>query len=646
MKRLVSILYSLLLVLPMTAVVIADQVDDQTPADIAADIDWPMYLDPDLGEIAEMRVFDPQLRALWAAALKQPDVETRRHAAEDIGRAHSLGMKDLTQFVPILLAQMDEPKQHPVFVIAACKALMLLEAKQAADSFHRHNLRAGEMGVIRGSSITPKDAKESSGGGIELLLITDPALARWNHEQAKPLWVRRIADVAAPRTVRASAIEAIRIVRHAPAADALRTIVTDRATTDDSLRLAAAQAFAALEVDGHLELARQLADGSSFERVLAAALLKARKGDEVVTLLIKLAADKEPTVASIALQRLLQLDPWLVKPLADGLLKNGDPMVRLHAARALAAQKTPRAIGVLGPHLDDLSPQVRSFIRHQFIVFAADEKLTEAVREQTLALLNGAGWRGIEQACAIVGRLDWEASAPRLMELLPHRRNEVRTAAIVALRRLAIADDAMLGKVLAHATKETDEFLAEKKKAIADTARPFRINDQRDRQLAQMHQFLGMMKYAPAVPLMKRFIPKDSGFWTESRAAAIWALGKIYEDKADGGVVPLLISRLSDIDPNNPEMVGVRRMSAISLGRMKADAGLKALNVFYDMEKQGLHIGGSCRWAIRHMTGKELPGPDPRHIGETGWYISPIRSQEEPGRDGVRQPTSNRAYTP
>ena len=286
------------------------------------------------------------------------------------------------------------------------------------------------------------------------------------------------------------------------------------------------------------------------------------------------------------LERTADFTHHLVKPLADGLIKSADPTVRLHAARALAAQKTPRAIGVLGPHLDDMSPQVRHFIRLRFVEFAGDAKLIDAVREQTLAAIQGAGWRGIEQACAIVGRLDWESAAPRLLDLLPHRRNEVRTAAIVALRRLAIADEAMLARVLAHAAKETDEFLAEKKKAIADTARPFRINDQRDRQLAQMHQFLGLMKYAPAVPLMKRFIPKDSGFWTESRAAAIWALGHIYEGKADPAVTPLLISRLSDIDPNNPEMVGVRRMSAISLGRMKAQAGLKALNVFYEMEKQ------------------------------------------------------------
>ena len=78
------------------------------------------------------------------------------------------------------------------------------------------------------------------------------------------------------------------------------------------------------------------------------------------------------------------------------------------------------------------------------------------------------------------------------------------------------------------------------------------------------------------------------------RRNAVWALGKLYEDKPDAALSKSFVSRLSDLDPNNPELIHVRRMAAISLGRMKATDSIKALEVFYDMERTSLHVGGGC----------------------------------------------------
>ena len=94
---------------------------------------------------------------------------------------------------------------------------------------------------------------------------------------------------------------------------------------------------------------------------------------------------------------------------------------------------------------------------------------------------------------------------------------------VVALRRLEIKDQAMLAAITAHLSREADDWLKTVAFAKQQTHLPFIVDGQRDRQMAQLLQLLGLARYKPAGKVMERYVPKMSGFWTEARSAGVWA---------------------------------------------------------------------------------------------------------------------------
>ncbi len=619
---LLLLLLPLLLPLPLSAAM-----DETSPADRAASIDWPMYDDPYLPEIPLIYVHDVRLKDIWRASLARPDVETRRRAAYEIGIASEKGMKDLEPFADLLLRQMNAQDAHPAMILAAGRTLIQLDAKAAADSIFRHNEIGAASGVIRGGTI---DQSQRT-AGIEFVLLTDPALARWKHPNAMNAWIRRATDPATSPRVRSSAITALGVSGHASAADLLTGIALNRGYEPQSMRLHAARAAAALRDVGLAGDVQPLLGGSLIDRLVAVSLMQSHKDDAAVEVLHKLAGDGEPSVAAFALERLLTLKPQLIWPMAANLLRHEDAALRLIGAKAIALRGGGEAINTLAPSLDDLSPQVRCFVRDRMVEFDKDAALSPLVRSHAVKHLQGNSWRALEQAAVVLGLVDHEEAAPRLVELLPHRRGEVRMACIIALRRIGLTDKPLLDAITAHTHREADAWLAGMKAALEQTHLPFVINAGKDRELAQLLQLLGRARHMPAQKVMERFVPKKSGFWTEARSASIWSIGLLHEDKADDRFTREFVARLSDLNPNDPELLGVRRMSAISLGRMKATGGLKGLEVFYELERTSRHVGGACRWSIIRITGKDLPPLPGRVTSETGWFIQPL-SDPEPAK--------------
>src|SRR5208283_2282411 len=102
-----------------------------------------------------------------------------------------------------------------------------------------------------------------------------------------------------------------------------------------------------------------------------------------------------------------------------------------------------------------------------------------------------------------------------------------------------------------------------------------------DHQVSQLNQLLGQQKYEPAVPLLRHFIArKEFPMAYESRAAGIWALGKILQGKKVPDLSPPLEQRLNDLNSIPPEDFRVRRMSAITLGRIQAKEAMGTLQKF------------------------------------------------------------------
>ena len=80
--------------------------------------------------------------------------------------------------------------------------------------------------------------------------------------------------------------------------------------------------------------------------------------------------------------------------------------------------------------------------------------------------------------------------------------------------------------------------------------------ERRDRvqdQLSHLAQAFGRMKYSPADGVLRRYVPKNSGFPPVSRAAAIWALGWIHSEQLDKQLADQFLGGLLDVYGMIPE---------------------------------------------------------------------------------------------
>jgi HEAT repeat protein len=561
----------------------------------ASDVDLSlvMYEDPKIEIPAPVMKFSPGLKPLWLEALARPEVELQRQAAQTIAMAHRRGMADLADTAGPLMAALDAPDQHRIVKLAAAQTLIALDARQAAAVLFAHG--AGE--------------------GLDMAEVVEPALARWLHEPIRQEWIKRVSNPSAVRRqLLVLAIRGLGEVGETEAAPHLLELAVGRDVAPE-VRMEAARATAALRSEGLEDAARRLAADASpqkiVDRLVAASLLTGHQSNAAQQLLLELAVDREPTVAAIALGRLLEIDPMLVIPIVERVVASHDANVRHLGAQALVAWRTPEAIAQLGPMLDDRHPDVRSYVRRSLLEMAPDPQLGAPVLDEVLKMLAGERWRGLEQASLAVVALDHKPAAGRLVELLEFERPEVFVTAAWGLRRLAVA--------------ETLDAMLDKAKRVTEQARTVGYSSIHvGRQLCHLIEAFGQMNHKPSDPLLREYIPKGSPFGLEPRAAAIWTLGHLHAGKPDPKLATLFAGRLSDVNPMDPEVPEVRWMSAIGLGRMKAEGQLSTLRKFMEIESVNCEVGYACAWAIHEITGEAIPEPEAHHGWRLGWFLEPI----------------------
>ncbi len=128
------------------------------------------------------------------------------------------------------------------------------------------------------------------------------------------------------------------------------------------------------------------------------------------------------------------------------------------------------------------------------------------------------------------------------------------------------------------------------------------------------------MDYPEAETLMRTFIPKNSiGY--NARTAAVWAIGKLKEGTLDEPLAGVLAKRLSDVGGDNPESDSVRRMSAIAIGRMKAESQLSTLRQFVGEAPK--FPGQACAWSLERITGEVHEFSFQRGVQSSDWFLTP-----------------------
>lgn len=556
-------------------------------------VDSIQELEPLVRILPTIPSFSERLPPLWEQAIDRDDAEPRRLAVDTVGLAARRGMRGLERFVPRLERLLaDDP--DAATRAAAAAALVALDARDSADRL----------------------AAAADREGMPVAGVVEPALARWDHAPRREAWLATLGDGASRAGVRRLAIDALGAVREARAAAPLEGIVADGGR-EPAERLAAARALGAIRAEGLDDFAGRLTAAATdtgpaaLPRVLAVALMSSHASPAAADLLARLAVDPEPAVATGALERLDEIDAPRALSIARESLGVPDAGQRFVAARLAVRPADADAIGRVAPLLGDRNPRIRRFIAGSLADLGDSADLRPVVIERAVAALDGDAWRSLEQAALLVGHLDHEPAADRLLALLRADREEVAIAAAWALRKLEV--EATLAPLLDYAREARGRL------ASSD---PEPLRGRLGKQAQQIHQLFGILRFRGAEDLLREYVPK-SQIDPYARSAAFWALGKIHEDEADYDLAPAFAERLADVGSTPPELFSVRWMAAVGLGYLRARSQLDTLREFAQRDTMYNATGFSSYWAVERITGEPMPETPQGVEGIGGWFLEP-----------------------
>jgi HEAT repeat protein len=538
--------------------------------------DYAMFQDPRIELPDPISRFRDGTLPLWIATLQSSESDLRQQAQRMLVWAHRRGLEGIDVAIEPLEQNLVQHDRRIVRLTAA-QALVTLEARQAAPALFQ----------------------QAQSDGLDMAQVVEPSLGRWQYPPMIEAWRARVADERVDRRRRLLAIRGLGDLSDQAAADDLQQVAADAHQPAD-LRLAAAIALAQIRrsqlEDAAGKLLTRQAPATLIDRLVAVQWLRWHDSAEAQELLIRMAKDEQSAVAAIALERLFELDPSSIIPLADMLLDHGDANVRRVVARALAACPSPENLERLSRLVGDPIPSLRDDARQFLEQLAQSSELHEPLIRIGRRLIDDPRWQVLEQSVILLANLNDEDAAERLVELLSHERPEVFTIAAWGLRRLG-AD-----RVLAPTLEIARQRHGQREELLRFVPGQPDLDD----QLAHLFEFFGQQRYQPADDLLRTFIPKDLTI-SRSRSAAIWALGYLHEDQAPSDLVEALVDRLSDLDINNPEDPRIRRFSAISLGRMRAVEALPVLESFNEPEGIYTSIGYACAWSLQRLTDRPIP---------------------------------------
>jgi len=564
------------------------------PASGEIRVSFEMLRDPEIHLPEGVKVFSKRLLPLWRQALARPDADMQRMAADAIGRAHEYGFPDMAEAVPALVEVLASPVTHPAARLAAAQTLVTLDARQAS----------------------PQMAAAAQKYGADLRQVVEPVLARWKYVPQRELWRARLVTPGVRHRDLVLAIRCLAAANDDAGGAELLAIVHD-SLRPPNVRLEAARAAGLLRDRGLESDARRLiaADGAPplLNRLCAVKLIATHAGDEAQQLLLRFGVDEEPAVAVVALTRLIEIDPHLVLPLAERAMASPDAKVRQRGADAYVLVPDAERAAALARLLDDPHPGVRSSVRESLFTLARQPELDDPIRRAATGMLAGDRWRGLEQAALLLAALDHKPAAPRFVELLDFHRAEVRVVAAWALKTLAVP--ATLPALLEWAVRQ-DEI---RRKSLPEAPGV-------DEQTAHLFEAFGRMKHAAAERLLRTYVPKNLSLGERSRAAAVWSLGLLHEGVPDEPLARQLMERVADDGGLGiPSEIGlVKQMSAASIGRMLAVSQAGPLRTYHGPATRADPLGLTIRWALKRLTGEELPEPPLPRIGKGGWFLEPL----------------------
>lgn len=555
--------------------------------------DFLMLTDPEFHDMEPVKDFQRDFKGLWLQALQRPEADYQRLAAETVARGHEHGIPGLIELVPVLEKILSEPNSHPAARFAAARALIVLESRDSAAKLF-------EAGLSHGA---------------DLRQLVEPAVAKWEFVPAREVWKKRLDDA---RTFPRDLLLALGGLGQAQDAGALAAITKLALDVRQPLQIRLEAARVAGQItDSGLEsdaakLARDRRTNPLINRLCAIRFLGRHTSESARLLLLELAKDSNPSVAAAAMNQLNEIDPEMLLPLTESAMKNADPHVREAGAKTYLKVPTPARMKPLVQLLNDDHPSVRGLVAEELYRLAEKPELKELILAEAMPILAGDRWQGQVQATLLLGMLEHKDAAARFVELLESPRVDVMTTAAWGLRK--VAEPKTIDAILDRIRRQTVELLT-------------RAARESDQQVAHLFEACGKMRVKDAEPLMLPFVPKDTNRATDvSRSAAIWALGQINLGTPNESLANELIDRIRDDAIRPPESLLVKQMSIVALVRMKATSQSEALKRTLPVHQPGSALDVAVRWAVKELSGEEMPAPTPPKYPEGVWFLEPLNT--------------------
>lgn len=558
-------------------------------------VDEVMFADPGFESTLPVVEISSRPIELWLKALDRSDTDLLRVTIDTISIAHQRGMAGLDAAKQPLVELLRQTDLDAEVRRAAVKAIIELGAKDQAELL----------------------AEVSIQHGVSIALLVEPALAQWKSTAMAERWLQRLSDPGIGRQSLIHAIEGLGAIDQKDASSRLLQFVNDR-SLPNGVRMAAARAAGQIDQPGLNEVAAKLVDQANADVVsglLAVALLSRRTDEASVGLLTGLMKRENTAVQSESLRRLYEIDPVLVLEFVDQVITSNDVNVRTTIAAALINSRDQTKIAPLATLLDDVNPTLRQHVAASLVELAQDPELRDEVISQASGILDQDQWRGCEQAALVLVNLDHKPAGDRLVDLMSHSRGEVMVTAGWGLRRLALKKH--LPAMLGRAQSIYDGF--QSRKLSAGTPGAVGL-------MSQLFMAFGQMRYREADGLARKYVPRDFSLGINSRAAAAWTIGLLYEGKAPDDLVKMLLARLNDVDSMVPEFDSVRQMCAVSLARMNAVQAVPDLRKY--ATKNPSTISLICHWALEKLTGQKPPTfPTPNPLDYHDWFLAPLPNE-------------------
>lgn len=564
--------------------------DPKVEIDINRQVDHQTLRDPALDLKPAVLTWPVDFRPVWRAALLHPESDLRSQAIASIRHAHRFGMPGLGGLEDALRTVLLDDKAQAATRTAAAAALVELDCRQSASLL----------------------MEKSAAGPLHLQLAVESGLAKWDYPAARDMWLARLNDQSAHFDLVRIAMESLAQVGDLRATEPLSKVMLSPLQSPPN-RLIAARALGTLAPIETLQWSERLLSGVSqdpnLDSQLGVELLANQSSPQAIELLQKYSKWPSAPVVSVALQRLLSLEPSRVLADADQTILNDDANVRKVTVAALMGDPTPGSIKLLADALNDPIPNIRREARRGLLRHASDETLRPVVIEHAMRVFGVDSWRGLENAMIVLTELRHREIKQQLIPLINHPRTEVQITAAWAIKNLfETADGPTVLSLAQTITKEIDSGGPMSRSSIQ----------------AHLHEALGMIGHRPAVEDLAKLIPKSSRYTAQSRAASIWALGLLLESPQDASLIRLLEERLADSNSVPMEYREVRAAAAITLGRIADPGSLAELRTWYKNEGYNSSIGRSCGWAILQMTGEPLPDATAPTQQINDWFIEPL----------------------